>query len=105
MDDFLPLPPPLPNQPMVGRFRSDDRCFWNSQSSQSKWVPFYTTTQYDWPLLSAEKISSFLSHLVAEIIIGPKLVYFLTKMYYLTYFKHFVSFFSLIFDPIDPLLH
>ncbi len=62
---------------------------------------FYTSTQSNWPPLSAEKITLSLSHLVPEIL-GPKISFF-TKMYYLTDFKHFVNIFSLIFNPIYPL--
>ncbi len=53
------------------------------------------------PPLSAEKIGLSLSLLVPEIL-GLKLVYFITKTYYLTDFKHFVSIYILIFNPIDP---
>ncbi len=44
--------------------------------------------------------SLFLSHLVPEIV-GPNVELMSTKIYYLTDFKHFVSIFSLIFNPID----
>ncbi len=57
---------------------------------------FYNATHFDWPPLSAEKISLYLSHLVPEII-RPKVDLFFTKMYYLRDCKHFVS----IFNPID----
>ncbi len=62
------------------------------------------STQYDWHPLSIEKISLSLSHLVPEIL-RPKVGLFFTKMYYLTDFKHFVSIFSLICNPIDLLFH
>ncbi len=45
-----------------------------------------------------------LSHLVPEIL-GPEVGLIFHKMYYLTDFKHFVSIFSLIGNPIDPLFH
>ncbi len=54
------------------------------------------------PIFLQKKIDLFLSHLVPEIL-GPKVGPFFTKMYYLIDFKHFVSIFSLIFDPIDPI--
>ncbi len=65
---------------------------------------FYTPTQFDWPLLSAEKIGLSLSHIVPEIL-GLKVGLIFPKMYYLTDFKHFISIFFLIFNPIDPLFH
>ncbi len=56
---------------------------------------FYTSTQSDWPPLSAEKIS-----------LSPKVGLILHQnVYYLTDFKHFVSIYALIFNPIDPLLY
>ncbi len=55
-------------------------------------------------LVLQNKISLSLSHVVPEIL-GPKVGLFLTKMYYLAVFKHFVSIFFFIFDPIDPLFH
>ncbi len=54
--------------------------------------------------LFCRKIGLSLSHLVPEIL-RLKLVYYFTKMYYLTDFKHFVSIFSLTFDLIDLIFH
>ncbi len=57
---------------------------------------FYTLTPSKWPPLSAEKLCLSLSHLVPEIL-GPKVGPIITKMYYLTDFKHFVDIFLLDF--------
>ncbi len=56
------------------------------------------------PLFLKKKIGLPLSHLVLEIL-GPNIGLFVYQMYYLTYFKHFVSIFILIFNPIDPIFH
>ncbi len=64
-------------------------------------MPYHDPTD---PIFLQKKISLSLSHVVPEIL-GPKVGLIVTKMYYLTVFKHFVSIFSLIFNPIDPPFH
>ncbi len=88
----------LPFLGMVGRFCSNDPRFGDFQSDC---VLFYISTQSDWPLFPQKKISFSLSHLVPEIL-ELKVVYIFTKMYYLPILMHFVSLFSLIFNPIEP---
>ncbi len=81
---------------MLGRFCCDDPYFWDFQCN---WVITIWLTP-----LSADKIRLSLSVLVPEIL-QVMLVSFFNKMHYLTFFKHFLSIFSLIFDPTDPLFH
>ncbi len=69
---------------MVGRFCSGDPRFWDFWSD---WVPIL--------YLITEKNGLSLSHLVPKIL-GPK---------FGVIFKYFVSIFSLIFNPIDPLFY
>ncbi len=73
----------LPYLGMVGRFRGDDppplSCFGDFQCDDPRFWDFqydlrslfYTSTQSDWPPLSAEKNCLPLSHLVPEKL-GPK---------------------------------
>ncbi len=90
----------LPYLGMVGRFRGDDPCF---RDFQSDWVPVLCKTQFEWPPSFCRKKSVCLYHLFLQRYKNLNLVYFFTKMCYLTDFKHFVSTFSLIFNPIDSL--
>ncbi len=65
------------------------------------WLRSYFMPHHDLiDLPSAESIGLSPSHLVPEII-GPLGLFFI-KMYYFTVFEHFVTSFSVIFDPIDP---
>ncbi len=85
----------LPYLGMVGRVRADDPHFWDFLSD---WVPILCLIMI-WlsPSFCRQNWLS-LSHWVPEIL-GPT---FFIIMYYLTVFKHFVSIFSMIFDPTDP---
>ncbi len=65
---------------------------------------FYTSTQSDWPPLSAEKISLSLSHLVPEIL-GPKVGLIFDQNVLFNRFKAFYVNFPLILYPTDPLFH
>ncbi len=56
----------LPYLGMVGRFCGDNPRFGDFQSVFGSL--FHTSTQSDWPPLSAEKIGLSLSHLVPEIL-------------------------------------
>ncbi len=51
---------------------------------------FHTSTQSNWPSLSAEKIGLSLSHLVPDTL-GPKVGLILNQNVFLPDFKHFVS--------------
>ncbi len=65
----------------------------------------YASSSSDSPPLSAERKSvCLLSHLVPEIL-GPKVGLIFHHNALLKSFKHFVSIFSLIFNPIDLLFH
>ncbi len=81
----------LPYLGMVGRFPGDNPRFGDFQSDC---VPIlYLNTIRLTPSFCRKKIGLFLSHLVPEIL-EPK--------FGLLDFKHFVSIFILIFNPIDP---
>ncbi len=51
-----------------------------------------------------KKIGLSLSHLVPEIF-GPKVGLIFHQNVFLKLFKHFISTFSLILDPVEPLFH
>ncbi len=91
----------LPYLAMVGRSSGADPCFFIFNLIGSL---FYTPTQSDWPPLSAEKNGLSLSNLGPEIL-RPKVGLLFTKMYCLTDVKHFVSIFSMLSNPTDPLYH
>ncbi len=55
------------------------------------------------PLFLLKKIRLSLSHLVSEIL-WPTLGQIFHQMYYLTIIKYFASIYSLIYDPVDPLV-
>ncbi len=79
---------------MGGRFRGDDQPF----------LRFSIELGPYWTPLSAKNISSSLSQLVPTIL-GPKFGLSFHQTVLFNSFKHFVSIFFLIFDPIDPIFH
>ncbi len=82
---------------MIGRFHSDDPCYWDFQS---EWVPIL----YLNIIFLQKKIGLSLSHVVPEIL-RPKVGLIFHKSVFFLQILSICINFSIIFDPIDLLFH